>query len=110
MENQNKLLVRILMVLLSIFFQSAFIGAEASVIFLLNVSLWQKWGAGRVCPHLRGVMHRNTFCAVPQALGTCQDSAPLCLGWKRFVQGNPGVFGLGHGAVGVPGVVGSLSV
>lgn len=45
MENQNKLLVRILMVLLSIFFQSAFIGAEASVIFLLNVSLLQKWGA-----------------------------------------------------------------
>lgn len=33
------------MVLLSIFFQSAFIGAEASVIFLLNVSLLQKWGA-----------------------------------------------------------------
>lgn len=33
------------MVLLSLFFQSALIGAETSVIFLLNVSPWQKWGA-----------------------------------------------------------------
>lgn len=87
-RTKNKLLVRILMVLLSIFFQSAFIGTEKSVIFLLKVSLWQKWGAeeqGGGLSSSLGCDAQKHFQCCASAPGMWQvqlqrDSAPLCLG------------------------------